>query len=101
GKWQISTAGGSQPVWSADGTEIFYLAPNGDLMAVPVTQQAGFPHGSPKSLFRAMIVIGAPRGSAEYTVSLDGQRFLINSSIRDIVASPIHVITNWPALLKK
>src|SRR5262249_24892684 len=51
GKWQISTAGGSQPVWSADGTEIFYLAPNGDMMVVPVTQQAGFPHGSPKSLF--------------------------------------------------
>jgi Tol biopolymer transport system component len=37
GKWQISTAGGIQPVWRRDGKELFYLAPDGTLMAVPTT----------------------------------------------------------------
>lgn len=36
GKWQISTAGGAQPAWRADGKEIFYIAPDGMMMAVPI-----------------------------------------------------------------
>ena len=36
GKWQISTAGGGNPMWRGDGKEIFYLAPDGKLMSVPI-----------------------------------------------------------------
>lgn len=45
---------------------------------------------------------GAALGTrAQYDVTADGQRFLINTSTREAESSPIHVIFNWPALLKK
>jgi hypothetical protein len=36
GQWQISAAVGDKPRWSRDGTELFYIAPDGKMMAVPV-----------------------------------------------------------------
>ena len=40
GKWQISTSGGIEPRWRRDGKELFYIAPDGKLMAAPI-QSAG------------------------------------------------------------
>ena len=49
GKRQISTGGGTQPRWSRDGKEIFYV--EGDtLMAVGVTTTPSFSAGSPEVL---------------------------------------------------
>ena len=42
GKWQISTSGGVQPAWRADGKELYYLAADGKLMAVPVKTATSF-----------------------------------------------------------
>ncbi len=36
GKWLVSAAGGVQPRWRRDGHELFYVAPDGRLMAVPI-----------------------------------------------------------------
>ena len=52
GKWQISTDGGTQPRWSRDGTELFYLAPDRKLMAVTVTTADTFERGPPTSYSR-------------------------------------------------
>ena len=50
GKWQISTDGGTGPVWAQTGRELFYR--NGDqMMAVPITTQSGFSAGEPRLLF--------------------------------------------------
>ena len=35
-KRQVSSGGGVQPQWRADGRELFYLAPDGSIMSVPV-----------------------------------------------------------------
>src|SRR5262249_41434861 len=52
GKFQISLAGGSQPAWRADGKEIFFVAPDGMMMAVPVESSGNFFRpGAPKPLF--------------------------------------------------
>ena len=51
GKWQISTAGGTQPRWRRDGKELFYLAPDLTLMAVPISAANGFGYGVAKPLF--------------------------------------------------
>jgi Tol biopolymer transport system component len=39
GKWPVSTTGGAAPRWSADGKEIYYVAPDGKLMAVAVKRK--------------------------------------------------------------
>ena len=53
GKWQISTSGGEQPRWRADGKELFYLSSDGRMMATNVEPAAGFRAGPPVPLFQA------------------------------------------------
>ena len=53
-KWQISTAGGAQPRWRGDGKELYYMAPDGKLMAVEVKATSeSFEHGTPQALFQS------------------------------------------------
>jgi Tol biopolymer transport system component len=90
GQWQISPAGGSKPRWSRDGRELFYIARDGKLMAVPVTSGTTFVPGIPVPLFDTRVA-----GFAPYDVTPDG-RFLINT-IPEATASPIGVVLNWQA----
>jgi len=50
-RWQVSNGGGDQPTWSADGRELYYLAPSARLMAVPVRTAGGFAIGTATPLF--------------------------------------------------
>jgi eukaryotic-like serine/threonine-protein kinase len=102
GKWQVSNGGGTQPRWRGDGKEIFYLAPDGSMMAVPVTSGANFDSGAPVALFQANAREQiATSEQVTYDVAKDGQRFLINTEIRDSEGQPMTVILNWAAALKK
>ncbi len=96
-KVPISTAGGTQPRWRRDGTEIFYVAGN-RLMAASVNGQgATFEVGAARPLFEIR-----PRSGfgSFYDVSADGQRFLVNTIVES-TSTPITLVVNWPALLKK
>jgi Tol biopolymer transport system component len=100
GKWQISSGGGQQPRWRGDGRELFYLSPDGKMMAVPVTLGSSVEAGAPTALFQAH-----PRQHISsldiftYDVSRDGQRFLINTPVERTKTSPLSVVLNWPAEL--
>ena len=62
GKRQLSSAGGTQPRWRRDGKELFYVAPDARLMAVPVAvNQDGetLDLGVPAPLFRTRLATGA------------------------------------------
>jgi dipeptidyl aminopeptidase/acylaminoacyl peptidase len=82
GKWQISPDGGGQPVWRRDGKELFYISAGHRIVAVPVKIGVTFEAGTPKELFSA-------NNSAlfyfrrQYSVSPDGQRFLVNLHVED------------------
>ena len=97
-KWQISTTGGSSPRWRGDGKELFYIAADGTLTAVAIDAGHTFQSGAPHPLFQTIF-----RGdvSASYTVSPDGQRFLMNVPPGVDEITPITVATNWTALLRK
>jgi Tol biopolymer transport system component len=105
GKWLVSTGGGRQVRWRADGKELFYVAPGGMLMAAEVhASGSAFEVGVPKTLFRPQILGGTGGGASaawRYDVSKDGQRFLINSATEKSASVPITVNTNWAADLKK
>jgi len=75
----VSTHGGTHPIWRRDGRELFYLSPNDDMMAVPVSAAGGqLSFGDPKPLFRVLLNSVGGRLFAPYDVSPDGQRFLLN-----------------------
>ena len=102
GRWQISSGGGEQPRWLGDGKELFYLSLDGKMMAAPVTTGAHFDAGTSVALFQT-----TPRQPVlvydlfVYDVSRDGQRFLINTQVKQAERVPMSVVLNWPAKLNK
>ncbi len=102
-KSQVSTAGGTAPRWRADGKELYFLAPDATMMAVPVTVAGpSFSAGTPVALFPARSVNGGNQAvnRAQYAVARDG-RFLINQPVADASAAPITLILNWNPEAKK
>jgi serine/threonine protein kinase/Tol biopolymer transport system component len=100
GRWKVSRSGGTQVRWGVGGRELFYIAPDGKLMAVPIRVTAdgrAIESGTPEALFSARLA-GAVESSErqQYMVSSDGKRFLMNT-VSDQVTSPITVILNWPS----
>ncbi|NDQ58123.1 MAG: protein kinase [Acidipila sp.] len=102
GKWQVSNTGGNQPRWRGDGQEMFYLAPDGKMMAVPVSTGANFDAGAPAALFLTHArEFFATSEQVSYDVTRDGQRFLINTQVKNADRQPMTVILNWDAEMKK
>ena len=96
GQWRVSTAGGNFPRWRGDGREIYYLAADNTLMAVPVAgTPAGFNAGSPESLFNANL---PPVPGYPYAVTGDGRRFLVNAEVG--APTSVIVVVNWAAGLR-
>jgi Tol biopolymer transport system component len=97
GKWQVSTAGGTQPRWRADGKELFYVSADAKLMAASIATVNGtvIP-GAPIALFPVRLPAGLGANKPQYAVSRDG-RFLINESLESSSPTPITVILNWRA----
>ncbi len=96
GKWPISAGGGDFPRWRADGSELFYLARNGTLMAAAVNGKgAEFDVSGSRPLFE----IHPPglNGRYPYDVSADGQRFLVNTVVEATALPPITLVVNWAA----
>jgi len=96
GKWQISTTGGGQAVWRADGQELFYLAGN-RIMAVEVKTGDAFQSGVPRELFAVQLSQAVFAARSHFAVSLDGERFLVNAVTREFVQPPAVVVLNWTA----
>jgi Tol biopolymer transport system component len=86
-KWTVSTNGGYEPRWRADGGEIYYLSEDRKLMASSVG--TGLSFGVPVPLFQTRVP------------SRDGKRFLVNTNSGDPAPTPIMVVLNWTAGLKK
>jgi Tol biopolymer transport system component len=97
-KRRVSTRGGAQARWRGDGKELFYLAPDGTLMAVDVSAPAGsIETGIPSALFATGITGSFVDRFNQYVVTRDGRRFLVNVSAEDDNPAPITVVLNWDA----
>jgi Tol biopolymer transport system component len=103
GPWRVSSHGGIEPQWRDDGRELFFLGFDKRLMAVPVTTDGEFQAGTPTALFSTDLdPLGLPIvGRNQYVVTGDGQRFLINQPRPDAESSPVTVLINWQATLKR
>lgn len=89
---QISIDGGSAPRWRRDGKELFYVAPDGKLMAVKVQASTSLDASVPAALFDAEM---AEAPDAQYAVNTDGQRFLVVKNLEGKKPGSITIVLNW------
>ncbi len=99
GKRQVSAGGGVAARWSRDGREVFYCKDDA-LYAVPVSISGAFSAGTPSLLFRSPGLLGQITHVSHYDVAPDGKRFIIAEPVTDTKPA-IHVIQNFPALLRQ
>ena len=98
GKTRISPNGGRNPHWRADGKELFYLAADGAMTAVPIDGTDVLTPGLPETLFPAGVI----SANQVYSVTRDGQRFLVSTRPQNAAAAPpLTVIVNWTSTLQK
>ncbi|HSN68931.1 MAG TPA: protein kinase [Thermoanaerobaculia bacterium] len=92
GKWQISTAGGSQPNWRADGKELYFMSADEKIMAVDIAAGTdSFEASVPEPLF----AIRPKEGGWSYDCSPDGQTFVLNQPLTEVSPAPVTVVINW------
>lgn len=96
GKWQVSTSGGTLPVWSRDGKELFFIGADQQLMTVEVKGGAKFEASVPKPLFDTHLAAS----NAGYDVGKDG-RFLMPVTMEQATNPPMTVVINWNAGMKR
>ncbi len=89
-RWTISSAGGTEPTWSADGSELFYR--NRDaMMVVALETEPELDPSVPRALFRKAFRMSAVL--TNYDVSSDGQRFVMAEGGDE--TTEIRVVVNW------
>ncbi|MEO8097976.1 MAG: protein kinase [Acidobacteriota bacterium] len=100
GKWQISVDGGSRPVWSRDGKQLFFVDPQGGKIyatTVAASSAAAFNWSPPKPLFD---VQSGPDPSP-YDVAPDGRFLLPQPGNRSATSFSVTLVLDWHAALKK
>jgi len=94
GPWQVSTNGGTRPMWAPNGHELFYVARDGALMRVAVTGGPRWTAGAPTKLLDGRYSVRTGGNPArDYDITPDGQRFLmLKEATGDATAPPQIVI---------
>jgi Tol biopolymer transport system component len=100
-KRQVSTSGGIGPHWRRDGKELFYYSADGKLMAVAVVSGASVETLTPVALFAFRSGSRASPTGPPYTMTADGQQFLINAIVEAKESAPLTLVVNWLAEMKK
>jgi Tol biopolymer transport system component len=99
GKWQISTEGGIEPVWSPKGDELFYR--NGDqMMTVAINTQPTFSATTPRVLFEGRYDPGLSL-RPNYDVTSDGERFVMVRAAQGLEQAQINVVQNLFSEVKR
>ena len=96
-KRQISINGGDVPRWRTDGRELYYMSPDGRLMAVTIRVGNGLESDAPVELFHTSIKRMDGYG---YAAASDGQKFLINTRTEMPGGPSLIVVQNWAAALQ-
>ena len=97
GKWQVSTSGGREPQWRADGRELYYRGLDQKVMAVDIQTGSGITAGSPRALFQGRFDSAISRN--RFLPTADGKRFLTVAPLGRETMAPTTVVLNWHAEL--
>jgi serine/threonine-protein kinase len=92
-RWQVSTGGGTRPLWGPRGQELFYMSPAGAIMRVGVERGTSWAATTPATIVKAGIATGlAASPGRVYDISPDGQRFLVLKAASDPNTPPPQLI---------
>jgi len=93
GRWQVSSGGGAEPLWSRDGRTLYYRHENA-ILAVSVDTDSGFVFGNAAVVIEGMFATGL--GGRTYDVTADGERFLVMKDVAvSASTSRFVVVENW------
>jgi serine/threonine-protein kinase len=98
-KWAVSTGGGTEPLWSRGGREIFYRNARGEIVAVRVETEPTFSAGPTSVLFAATQYLASAL-HRQYDVTADGQRFIMLRPVGGGVQSQLILVQNFFEELK-
>jgi dipeptidyl aminopeptidase/acylaminoacyl peptidase len=100
-RYRVSTQGGTQPRWSRNGRELFFVTGGRTLMAAPFDSRGSdVPAGPARRLFDApMHRQFSSNVPYRYDVAPDG-RFLVVVRMSE-ESPPLILVTNWQAMLEK
>ena len=98
-KWPISAGGGTEPVWSHRGSELFYRDASGYLVAVGVNTERTFSLGRATKLFPAA-GFTVLRFNPQYAVAPDDRRFLMIRPLNTSAPDKLILVQNWVEELK-
>ena len=99
-EWQVSLAGGDSPRWRGDGKELYYFSHDNKMMAADVTVKdgvLGVSHVHP--LFEVPSIVQLP--VSDYDAFSDGKKFVINVPFETQNQTPLTLVVNWEAKVKK
>ena len=97
GRWQVSSGGGSWPMWSRSGRELFFVSTTSSpqrLMSVDVQPGAAFTFGRPKPLF-AFTPPYTPLTGRNFDIAADGRFLMMKSSATDTSQASLFVVSHW------
>ena len=104
GHWQVSTNGGTRPIWARSGQELIYVSQTGALMGVGVARGQSWAATTPIQVVKEGYFTIPSWWGLSYDISPDGQRFLmIKEAGADGTAAPasIIVVQHWVDELKR
>ena len=108
GHWQVSTGGGTRPLWARSGQELFYASPTAALMRVGVERAPSWAATTPTLMVKEGYVTSSSPGvnaGRTYDISPDGQRFLMikeGDGVEQAAAPPqVIVAQHWTEELKR
>jgi eukaryotic-like serine/threonine-protein kinase len=102
GVWKVSTGGGTQPLWSRKGDELFYLAADGSMMASRVEASGNrWIPTAPVKLFSGSYLVRTSDLARQYDVTSDSRRFLMIKRQGPSAPRSVVIVQNWAEELKR
>ena len=98
-KWQVSTAGGSEPAWADNGKELLYINGKSEMISAEITPGATLTVGKQRVLF-SVAPFYRPGPIPSYSVSPDGTRFLMVREGDASQLSELILAENWGQQLR-
>jgi len=103
GRSQVSSGGGTRPMWARNGRELFYSGVDGTMMAVSIDSSVGrdkFSAGTPTALFSGPYY--SVQAGRSYDVSADGRFLMVKNDTPQALSAPqLVVVLNWLEELKR
>jgi Tol biopolymer transport system component len=98
---RVSTDGGTDPKWGADGREVFFRSPRNEIMRAQLGDPGVAAAAKPEVLFQPCAAVQRTFAAGQrYDLSADGTRFIFSCDAPDTIPAGVTVVVNWQSRLR-